>query len=329
MQKHSSNDIILKVKSLKKFFAADRGLFMKVKHFVHAVDDVSFEIIRGKSLGLVGESGCGKTTTGKVIVGLEAPTEGEIFIDGKEIHEYTSKLEYHRKVQMIFQDPYESLNPRMTIFDIISEPLNIHNIGNLQEREEKVKNLLQEVGLTPPSSFMWRYPHELSGGQRQRVAIARALVLDPTFIVADEPTSMLDVSVRTGVMNLMMELQEKHGMSYLYITHDFAVARYMCDKIAVMYLGKIVEYANTEELLSNPMHPYTKALLTAVPVPDPEYQKGEPDIVGSVSKPINPPPICRFYERCPLKEKICKTQHHPELKDLGNEHYVACHLIGK
>ncbi|MBZ4650372.1 MAG: dipeptide transporter, ATP-binding protein [Thermosipho sp. (in: Bacteria)] len=187
--------------------------------------------------------------------------------------------------------------------------------------------MLQDVGLTPPSSFLWRYPHELSGGQRQRVAIARALVLNPTFIVADEPTSMLDVSVRTGVMNLLMELQEKYNMSYLYITHDFAVARYMCDKIAVMYLGKILEYAETEELLFNPMHPYTRALLTAVPVPDPEHKKDEPNIIGSVSKPINPPPRCRFYDRCPFRTEKCKNEPHPQLKDIGNNHYVACYLV--
>ncbi|ABR30427.1 peptide ABC transporter ATPase [Thermosipho melanesiensis] len=331
MQKLSSKatDIILKVDGLKKFFAADRGLFSKVKHFVHAVDDVSFEIKRGKSLGLVGESGCGKTTTGKVIVGLEKPTAGNVFIEGKEIYRFPSKLEYHKKVQMIFQDPYESLNPRMTIFDIIAEPLNIHNIGNLKEREEKVLKLLQDVGLTPPSSFLWRYPHELSGGQRQRVAIARALVLEPTFIVADEPTSMLDVSVRTGVMNLLMELQEKYNMSYLYITHDFAVARYMCDKIAVMYLGKIVEYADAEEILFNPLHPYTKALLSAVPIPDPDYVKGEPNIIGSVSKPINPPPRCRFYDRCPFRTKDCEKNPHPPLKDMGNGHYVSCYLVAE
>ncbi|ONN26888.1 peptide ABC transporter ATPase [Thermosipho affectus] len=329
MQKLSSNkvDTILKVERLKKFFPADRGLFSKVHHFVHAVDDVSFEIKRGKSLGLVGESGCGKTTTGKVIVGLEKPTDGKVYIEGKEIHQFSSHLEYHKKVQMIFQDPYESLNPRMTIFDIIAEPLNIYNIGTLKDREEKVEKLLQDVGLTPPSSFLWRYPHELSGGQRQRVAIARALVLEPSFIVADEPTSMLDVSVRTGVMNLLMDLQEKYNMSYLYITHDFAVARYMCDKIAVMYLGKIVEYADAEEILFNPLHPYTKALLSAVPVPDPDYKKEEPNIIGSVSKPINPPQRCRFYNRCPFRTNLCKDNPHPPLKNLGNEHYVSCYLV--
>ncbi len=325
------SEYILEVKNLKKYFPADRGLFGRVKHFVHAVDDVTFEIKHGESLGLVGESGCGKTTTGKVIVALEVPTDGEIILDGIGIEEYAVDgfKEYHRKVQMIFQDPYESLNPRMTIFDIIAEPLNIHGIGNLKEREEKVAELLQEVGLTPPSSFMWRYPHELSGGQRQRVAIARALVLNPTFVVADEPTSMLDVSVRTGVMELMMKLREIHNMSYLYITHDLAVARYMCERIAVMYLGKIVELAETEELLKNPIHPYTKALLTAVPVPDPEYKKGEPDIMGSVSKPVDPPPRCRFYDRCPIRTEQCAKEDHPPLKEVALNHFVSCYEVSE
>jgi len=192
-----------------------------------------------------------------------------------------------------------------------------------------VAELLQEVGLTPPSSFMWRYPHELSGGQRQRVAIARALVLNPTFVVADEPTSMLDVSVRTGVMELMMKLREIHNMSYLYITHDLAVARYMCERIAVMYLGKIVELAETEELLKNPIHPYTKALLTAVPVPDPEYNKGEPDIMGSVSKPVDPPPRCRFYDRCPIRTERCAKEDHPPLKEVAPNHFVSCYEVSE
>ncbi|WP_448384978.1 ATP-binding cassette domain-containing protein, partial [Fervidobacterium sp.] len=237
-----NKNVLLEIKNLKKYFPAERALFSRAKHFVHAVDDVSFEILEGESLGLVGESGCGKTTTGRMVVRLETPTDGTIKVLGKNIDEY-ERMEYHAMVQMIFQDPYESLNPRMTIFDIIAEPLNIHNVGTLEDREEKVSQLLQEVGLTPPDSFLWRYPHELSGGQRQRVAIARALVLNPKLIVADEPTSMLDVSVRTAVMELMMELQQIHGMSYLYITHDLAVARYMVNRIAVMYLGKIVELA--------------------------------------------------------------------------------------
>ncbi|MEN3042822.1 MAG: ABC transporter ATP-binding protein [Fervidobacterium sp.] len=322
----SENKVLLEVKNLKKFFPAERALFSKVKHFVHAVDDVSFEIKQGESLGLVGESGCGKTTTGRMVVRLESPTDGTIEVLGKSVEDY-DRMEYHSMVQMIFQDPYESLNPRMTIFDIIAEPLNIHNVGTLEEREEKVAQLLQEVGLTPPDSFLWRYPHELSGGQRQRVAIARALILNPKLIVADEPTSMLDVSVRTGVMHLMMELQKSHGMSYLYITHDLAVARYMVNRIAVMYLGKIVEMAETEELLHHPMHPYTRALMDAVPVPDPDYKRSEPNIIGNISVPIDPPPICRFYDRCPFKEEKCKIDPHPELKEVSSGHFVACYPV--
>uniref|UniRef100_A0A7C4CF52 ABC transporter ATP-binding protein n=1 Tax=Fervidobacterium thailandense TaxID=1008305 RepID=A0A7C4CF52_9BACT len=320
---------LLEVKNLKKYFPAERALFARAKHFVHAVDDVSFELIEGESLGLVGESGCGKTTTGRMIVRLETPTDGIIKVYEKNINEY-NRMEYHSMVQMIFQDPYESLNPRMTIFDIIAEPLNIHNVGTLEEREERVMKLLSEVGLTPPDSFLWRYPHELSGGQRQRVAIARALVLNPKLIVADEPTSMLDVSVRTGVMQLMMQLQEEHSVSYLYITHDLAVARYMVNRIAVMYLGKIVELAETEELLSHPLHPYTKALMDAVPVPDPEYKRSEPNIIGNISVPIDPPPICRFYDRCPFREVLgnrCKVEEHPPLKEVAPGHYVACYAV--
>ena len=383
----SNNKVIVKVENLRKLFPAERKLFGAVKHFVHAVDDISFEIEEGKSMGLVGESGCGKTTTGKILVGLYEPTDGRIIIEGKDVTYYFmhhkqakeylkekylkkfqegeklsseelddatkemyqlfqkvkgnervfydsllsemehKRMELRKRFQIIFQDPYESLNPRMTIFDIIAEPLNIHNIGNIKEREEKVSNLLKEVGLTPPENFLFRFPHELSGGQRQRVAIARALVLNPKFVVADEPTSMLDVSVRTGIMQLMMELMSEHNMSYLYITHDLAVARYMTDRIAVMYLGKIVETGPTEEVLHNPQHPYTKALLSAVPVPDPTVKREEPNIKGSVAKPIDPPPRCRFYDRCPLATEKCKTNPHPPLKEVAPDHYVACYVV--
>jgi peptide/nickel transport system ATP-binding protein len=215
----------------------------------------------------------------------------------------------------------------MTIFDIMSEPLAVQNIGSLAEREERVVQLLEQVGLTPATSFIFRYPHELSGGQRQRVAIGRALVVEPTFIVADEPTSMLDVSIRTGVMNLMIELGDKFGVSYLYITHDLAVARYTSQDIAVMYMGKIVETGHTEEVLQNPLHPYTKALISAVPVPDPALKREPPDIKGSISKPINPLPRCRFYDRCPISAKVCEESHHPPLEDKGAGHQVACYLV--
>ncbi|AEH52020.1 ABC transporter ATP-binding protein [Pseudothermotoga thermarum] len=382
------NELILKIEGLRKLFPAERRLFRKTRLFVHAVDEISFEIKKGESLALVGESGCGKTTTGKVLVGLEEPTKGRIIFEQEDItpllFEHESKaIEYvektyvekfinlerkdleklsgieriyaerffalgknrerfiqeflnnrrerirqlRRKVQMIFQDPYESLNPRMTIFDIVSEPLNIHGIGDLKEREERVTQMLADVGLTPPETFMFRFPHELSGGQRQRVAIARALILNPSFVVADEPTSMLDVSIRTGVMKLMMRLAEEHHISYLYITHDLAVARYMSNNIAVMYLGKIVETGPTEEVLKNPLHPYTKALLAAVPIPDPEVKRGEPNIKGTVPKPINPPNRCRFFERCPYAVEYCEKNDHPPLSEVAPGHKVACYVV--
>jgi peptide/nickel transport system ATP-binding protein len=230
---------------------------------------------------------------------------------------------------MIFQDPYESMNPRRTIYDTISEPLQVQGIGTVAEREERVAELLELVGLIPAATFLFRFPHELSGGQRQRVAIARALVIDPTFVVADEPTSMLDVSIRISIMELMLSLAEEFDVSYLYITHDLAVARYMCDRIAVMYLGKIVEMGSTEKLLANPRHPYTRALLSAVPVPDPSYERPPVEIEGGITKAINPPPECRFLDRCPWAQEVCRTSDHPALEDKGGGHMVACHVVQK
>ncbi len=324
---------LLKVEGLSKLYPVSKSLFRASHDFIHAVDGISFEIAPGESLGLVGESGCGKSTTGRLLVKLDEATEGNAVLDigeGKLDIAHVPKdgmKDFRRNVQMIFQDPFESLNPRRTVFDTISEPLAVQKVGTVLEREERVATLLHTVGLIPASTFMFRYPHELSGGQRQRVAIARALVLDPRFVVADEPTSMLDVSIRISIMDLMLKLAREAGVSYLYITHDLAVARYMCDRIAVMYLGKIVEMAPTEELLANPQHPYTKALLAAVPVPDPSFKKQAPNIKGGISKAINPPPHCRFLERCPMATDICATEDHPPLLDRGAAHMVACHLV--
>lgn len=325
--------ILIDIDNLSKLYPATTGVFARSDLFVHAVSKLNLQIAYGESVGLVGESGCGKTTTGKLLTRLIDPTEGSIEMDtadgvvdiatlrGKELKRF------RQNVQMIFQDPYESMNPRLTIYDTVAEPLDVQGIGSVAEREEMVAHFLETVGLTPASSFMFRYPHELSGGQRQRIAIARALVMNPMFVVADEPTSMLDVSVRTGVMQLMQDLAERLEVTYLYITHDLAVARYMCNRIAVMYLGKIVELAGTEELLHHPQHPYTRALLSAVPVPDPTFTRTAVEIKGGVSKPINPAPQCRFYLRCPVADDYCEENDHPPLEDKGTEHFVACYKV--
>lgn len=347
---------LVRMQNLRKLFPVETGLFRRVRHFIHAVDNISFEIGEGEVFGLIGESGCGKTTTGKLLVKLLEPSDGHIYFKqtntneqpgnnlGVAVAEAPSELrlgpyvdiahlegrelkEFRRNVQMIFQDPYESLNPRMTIFDIVAEPLKVQGIGSIVEREERVAEMLELVGLTPAESFLFRFPHELSGGQRQRVAIARAMILNPSFIVADEPTSMLDVSIRTGVMNLMLELREEFKISYLYITHDLAVARYMCDRIAVMYLGKIVEMGPTEAVIQNPTHPYTKALIAAVPIPDPTAAHRVIDIKGGVTKPIDPPPRCRFYDRCPIAVEHCRTTEHPPLEEKAPGHFVACYEV--
>ena len=277
------NKNLIEVKNLQKYFEVSSGVFSRNKSIVKAVDGISFNIPHGSSLGLVGQSGCGKTTTARALSLLDPKTGGEVSF----YNEDTSSMEsideldgeelknFRRNIQMIFQDPYESLNPRWNIKDIILEPLNIHNIGNLSDREEAVYEILKTVGLTPPENYMPRFPHELSGGQRQRVSIARTLIMKPKFVVCDEPTSMLDVSIRISIMDLMLNLAKDLEVSYLYITHDLAVARYMCDRIAVMFNGKIVEIAETEELLNNPIHPYTKRLISSIPIPDPTYSREE------------------------------------------------------
>ncbi len=328
----SSNRPLVSAVGLSKLFPVSAGWFSRSHSFVHAVDGVSFDLMPGESFGLVGESGCGKTTTGKLLVRLSEPTGGQVLFDsGTEDLEDIAHLkgrplkEFRRKVQMVFQDPYESMNPRRTIFDTVAEPLKVQKMGGPLEQLERVSEMLALVGLTPPATFLFRFPHELSGGQRQRVAIARALVVDPSFVVADEPTSMLDVSIRTGIMRLMEDLAGRLGISYLYITHDLAVARYMCSRIAVMYLGKIVEMGVTEEILQSPAHPYTKALLSAVPVPDPAAARALPNIEGSVSVPVDPPSRCRFYDRCPIADEFCRENDHPPLEDKGGGRMAACY----
>jgi oligopeptide/dipeptide ABC transporter ATP-binding protein len=324
---------LVEVRDLEMRFPVSRGLFRAPTDFVHAVDGISFEIAPGESLGLVGESGCGKSTTGRMLVKLMEPTGGSIiFRDGdyeKDVARVSGReiKDFRSRVQMIFQDPYESMNPRRTIFDTVSEPLAVQKVGTVVEREKRVLDLLRLVGLTPPDNFLFRYPHELSGGQRQRVAVARALVMNPSFVIADEPTSMLDVSIRISIMELMTTLGRELGVSYLYITHDLAVARYMCDRIAVMYLGKIVEIGPTEEILGRPKHPYTRALLSAVPVPDPSHRRTPVEIKGGISKAINPSPECRFIQRCPFAADVCWNNPHPPLVQRGDRHFVACHRV--
>jgi oligopeptide transport system ATP-binding protein len=320
------NNTLLAIKNLKKYFPVKGGIFSKTIGYVKAVDDISFNIKKGETLGMVGESGCGKTTTGRAIIRIIEPTEGQVRFEGKNLLEL-KKLELRkerRNIQIIFQDPVGSLNPRMTVGNIVGEPLVIHNIvKNRKEKEEKVKNLLEIVGLN--EGYAKRYPHEFSGGQRQRIGIARALALNPKLIICDEPVSALDVSIQAQIINLLEELQEELKLTYLFIAHDLSVVKHISNRVAVMYLGKIVELAPTVELYSNPQHPYTEALLSAVPIADPTVTRKRIILGGDVPSPFNPPLGCRFHPRCKYVKKICNEQE-PELIDRGNGHFVACHF---
>jgi len=325
----SQSDVLLDVQGLKMYFPITEGILIQY-HIgdVKAVDDISFTVRRGETLGLVGESGCGKSTTGRAVLQLYRPTAGHVYFDGVDLTTLKGEelRRMRRRMQMIFQDPYASLNPRMTVGDIVGEPLEVHGIAKGKEKLDRVAELLEVVGLNP--YFVTRYPHEFSGGQRQRIGIARALAVNPDFIVCDEPISALDVSIQAQVINLLEDLQAQFGLTYLFIAHDLSVVRHISDRVAVMYLGKIVELADRNELYENPLHPYTQALLSAVPIPDPEIEAQRQRIIlkGDVPSPVNPPFGCRFHTRCPVAIDVCKEVE-PEFKDAGSGHYVACHLV--
>ncbi len=324
------NEILLEVKNLKKYFPITRGVFRRVVGYVKAVDRVDLFIRQGETLGLVGESGCGKTTLGRSILRLIEPTDGEVwFKTGKGKKLDITKLEdreiksLRREMRMIFQDPYGSLNPRMTVMDIVGEPLIIHKVAQGKEIEDRVRTLLKIVGLNP--RYMRRYPHEFSGGQRQRIGIARALALNPRLVIADEPVSALDVSVQAQVINLLEELQVQFNLTYLFIAHDLSVVYHISNRIAVMYVGKIMEVGQAEEVYQGPRHPYTEALMSAVPVIDPDVKPERILLQGDVPNPANAPSGCTFHPRCRYAKKIC-SQEEPPLEDIGDEHYVACHF---
>lgn len=329
--KPDQNQVIIQVNSLTKHFTLKKGFFSLLMGnsppTVKAVDGVDLTIHEGEIVGLAGESGCGKSTTGMTIIKLLEPTGGSIYFEGEDIVTYRGDKfwNFRKNAQMIFQDPFESLNPRLTVFETVVEPLENFNIGDMNERLEKVRQTLEQAELKPPELFFNVFPHLLSGGQRQRVAIARALVLDPKFLVADEPVSMLDVSIRAGILRLLKRLTLERNLASLFISHDLSLIRYICDVTGIMYLGRIVEIGPTEKIIGSPMHPYSQALIAGVPVPDPRYRRERIEISGEVPSPINLPEGCRFHPRCRHKRKIC-LESEPALQTAGDNHKVACNL---
>ncbi len=319
------SDVLLAVTGLKKYFPLKKGLLGKTYGHVKAVDGVSFAVAKGETLGIVGESGCGKSTTARVILRLIEPTAGEALLGGRDIFAMDARelRQLRRRMQIVFQDPFASLDPRMTVADIVAEPLRVHGIAAGTERRELIRDLLRTVGLS--DAHMGRHPHEFSGGQRQRIGIARALSVKPELLFLDEPVSALDVSIQSQIVNLFQDLQQRYGLTYIFIAHDLAVVKHICDRIAVMYLGRVVETAATAELFTRPLHPYTQALLSAIPVPDPDAAQERILLAGDVPNPVDLPPGCRFQTRCRFKLPVCAAAE-PELTDVGNGHCLACHL---
>lgn len=325
-----SNEFILEVKNLKKYFQAGRpGWFSRNDKFIHAVDNVDLQLRRGEVIALVGESGCGKSTLSLTLMGLEEATEGKIVFEGKDITHLNEveRKKIRQRIQMVFQDPYESLNPTQTIEEIVTEPLIVHGIApNQEERRERVRRALEDSGLKPAESYLHRFPHQLSGGQRQRVVIAGALVLEPHLLLADEPVSMLDVSIRAEIINLLADLRKSRGISVIFITHDLGTVGYFADRVAVMYLGRIVEIGTMADVLKNPQHPYAQALLSVIPVPNPRLRKKRMILQGETPNPIDLPSGCRFHPRCPVAIDICK-QNDPGLIEVSETHHAACLLL--
>jgi len=324
----AQREVLLRVDGLKKYFPIRRGVFQRRVGAVRAVDGVSFEVYRGETLGLVGESGCGKTTTGRTIIRLYEPTDGHVYFEGVDLATIKGAQlrQMRRRMQMIFQDPYASLSPRMSVLGIVGEPLEVHRVARGAEKKKRVAELLEVVGMDP--AFMNRYPHEFSGGQRQRIGLARALALNPDLIICDEPISALDVSIQAQVVNLLEDLQEKLGLTYIFIAHDLSMVRHISNRVAVMYLGKIVELTDRDTLYANPLHPYTQALLSAVPVPDPFIEEKRQRIIleGDLPSPANPPVGCNFNTRCPVAIDRC-FEAEPDFIQVEEEHYCACHLV--